>query len=41
MWACASDKRGLLDPLVLVFHFSARGDRVVRLIILRNLAGVE
>ena len=37
----AFDKRGLPDPLVLVFHFSARRDRIVRLIILRNLAGVE
>ena len=37
----AFDKRGLPDPLVLVSPFSARGDRIVRLIILRNLAGVD
>jgi hypothetical protein len=30
------DKRGLPDPLVLAFYFSAHGDRVVQLIILRN-----
>jgi hypothetical protein len=30
------DKRGLPDPLVLTFYFSAHGDRIVQLIILRN-----
>jgi hypothetical protein len=31
-------KRGLPDPLVLAFHFSARGDEIVQLIVLRNQA---
>jgi hypothetical protein len=30
------DKRGLPDPLVLTFYFSASGDQIVQLIILRN-----
>jgi hypothetical protein len=30
------DKRGLPDPLVLTFYFSAHGDRIAQLIILRN-----
>jgi hypothetical protein len=30
------DKRGLPDPLVLSFYFSAHGDQIVQLIILRN-----
>jgi len=30
------DKRGLPDPLVLAFYFSAQGDQIVQLIILRN-----
>jgi hypothetical protein len=30
------DKRGLPDPLVLAFYFSAYGDQIVQLIILRN-----
>jgi hypothetical protein len=30
------DKRGLPDPLVLNFYFSAHGDQIVQLIILRN-----
>jgi hypothetical protein len=30
------DKRGLPDPLVLAFYFSAQGDLIVQLIILRN-----
>ncbi len=30
------DRRGLPDPLVLSFYFSASGDRIVLLIILRN-----
>jgi hypothetical protein len=30
------DKRGLPDPLVLAFHFTARHDLIVQLIILRN-----
>jgi hypothetical protein len=34
------DKRGLPDPLVLVFYFSSWGDKIVQLIILRNLAGL-
>jgi len=33
------DKRGLPDPLVLAFYFSSCGDRIVQLIILRNLSG--
>ncbi len=31
------DMRGLPDPLVLRFYFSARGDRIVQLIILRRV----
>jgi hypothetical protein len=30
------DKRGLPDPLILAFYFSAYGDQIVQLIILRN-----
>jgi hypothetical protein len=30
------DKRGLPDPLVLAFYFSAHSDLIVQLIILRN-----
>ena len=30
------DKRGLPDPLVLVFYFPPHGDQIVQLIILRN-----
>jgi hypothetical protein len=30
------DKRGLPDPLALTFYFSAHGDQIVQLIILRN-----
>ena len=30
------DKRGLPDPLVLAFYFSAQSDLIVQLIILRN-----
>jgi hypothetical protein len=30
------DKRGLTDPLVLAFYFSAQSDLIVQLIILRN-----
>ncbi len=30
------DKRGLPDPLQLAFYFSASGDKIVQLIILRN-----
>jgi hypothetical protein len=30
------DKRGLPDPLVLVFYFTPHGDQIVQLIILRN-----
>jgi hypothetical protein len=30
------DKRGLPDPMVLAFYFSARSDLIVQLIILRN-----
>src|SRR3981081_894330 len=30
------DKRGLPDPLVLAFYFSAHGDQIVQLIILHN-----
>jgi hypothetical protein len=33
------DKRGLPDPLVLAFYFSAHGDKIVQLIILRNNLG--
>jgi hypothetical protein len=32
------DKRGLPEPLVLVFYFSTWGDSIVQLIILRNIA---
>lgn len=31
------DKRGLPEPLVLTFYFSAADDKIVQLIILRNL----
>lgn len=31
------DKRGLPDPLVLAFYFSANADKIVQLIILRNM----
>ncbi len=31
------DKRGLPDPLVLTFYFSDNGEKVIQLIILRNL----
>jgi hypothetical protein len=34
------DKRGLPDPLALAFYFSACGDRIVQLIILRNQCDV-
>jgi hypothetical protein len=30
------DKRGLPDPLGLAFYFTAQGDLIVQLIILRN-----
>ena len=30
------DKRGLPDPLVLAFYFTAHSDLIVQLIILRN-----
>src|SRR5262245_50527099 len=30
------DKRGLPDPLVLAFYFTAHRDRIVQLIVLRN-----
>jgi hypothetical protein len=33
------DSRGLPDPLVFVFYFSASGDRIVQLIILPNQLG--
>ena len=33
------DKRGLPDPLQLDFYFSARDDKIVQLIILRNQSG--
>ena len=33
------DKRGLPDPLVLVFYFSSHDNKIVQLIILRNQAG--
>lgn len=33
------DKRGLPHPLVLAFYFSAFGDKIVQLIILRNQSG--
>ena len=35
----AFDKRGLPDPLPLDFYFSARDDKIVQLIILRNQSG--
>jgi ketosteroid isomerase-like protein len=35
------DKRGLPDPLVLAFYFSAYRDKIVQLIILRNEPQVE
>ena len=34
------DKRGLPDPLVLAFYFSAHSDRIVQLIILRNRSDI-
>jgi hypothetical protein len=34
------DKRGLPDPLVLAFYFSAHRDRIVQLIILRNQSDI-
>jgi hypothetical protein len=34
------DKRGLPDPLVLTFYFSAHGAQIVQLIILRNQCDV-
>jgi hypothetical protein len=34
------DKRGLPDPLVLTFYFSAHGDQIVQLIILRNQSDI-
>jgi hypothetical protein len=34
------DKRGLLEPPVLTFHFSINEEEVVQLIILRNLPSV-
>ncbi len=34
------DKRGLPDPLVLVFYFSSCDDKIVQLIILRNQSGI-
>ena len=34
------DKRGLPNPLVLVFYFSSCGDKIVQLIILRNQSGI-
>jgi len=34
------DQRGLPDPLVLAFYFSAHGDRIVQLIILRNRSDI-
>ena len=33
------DKRGLPDPLAMAFYFSAHGDKIVQLIILRNQSG--
>lgn len=33
------DKRGLPDPLILVFYFSSCDGRIVQLIILRNRSG--
>jgi hypothetical protein len=34
------DKRGLPDPLVLVFYFSSHDNKIVQLIILRNQSGI-
>jgi hypothetical protein len=34
------DKRGLPEPLVLVFYFSCYDNKIVQLIILRNQSGV-
>jgi hypothetical protein len=34
------DKRGLPDPLVLAFYFTAQSDLIVQLIILRNRYGI-
>jgi hypothetical protein len=34
------DKRGLPNPLVASFYFSVPADRIVQLIVLRNLSGV-
>lgn len=34
------DKRGLPDPLILTFYFSSCGNKIVQLIILRNLSGI-
>ena len=34
------DKRGLPDPLVIVFYFSTNNDKIVQLIILRNQSGI-
>ena len=34
------DKRGLPDPLVLAFYFSSYENKIVQLIILRNLSGI-
>lgn len=34
------DKRGLPDPLVLAFYFSSYDNKIVQLIILRNLPGI-
>jgi hypothetical protein len=36
----AFDRRGLPDPLVLAFYFSSFDNKIVQLIILRNLAGI-
>jgi hypothetical protein len=35
------DKRGLPDPLVLAFYFSAHEDKIVQLIIRRNEAEID
>jgi hypothetical protein len=34
------EKRGLPDPLVLAFYFTAQSDLIVQLIILRNRSGI-
>lgn len=34
------DKRGLPNPLVLAFYFSSYENKIVQLIILRNLSGI-